>query len=145
MEIQELSGDLDELYRSRSSYCVPNRTSVRLGTVEWNLGPIFTERETYDDDDIYNDLITRAAGVCVAIQVRGSEPGSRGIVKIRMQCILFPAHSFTPRMGVGIDLHRIPNDPEDPSSTTPHKGSTRSGFEWVNIRDLTERGCTCTP
>ncbi|OJD24128.1 hypothetical protein ACJ73_04509 [Blastomyces percursus] len=124
MEVQELKGDLDELYRSRSSYWVPNLKSVRTGTAEWKLGPIFTERETYDDDGIYHDLITEAAGVCVATQVKGPQPGIQGIAKIRMQ---------------------IPNDPDNPSSTKPHNGSTRSGFEWVNLRDLTERGCTCTP
>ncbi|KAK2802116.1 hypothetical protein FQN50_007480 [Emmonsiellopsis sp. PD_5] len=124
MEVQELEGDLDELYYSRSSYWVPNLKSVWTGTAEWKLGPIFTERETYDDDDIYEDLITEAAGVCVVTQVKGPQPGIQGIAKIRTQ---------------------IPNDPEDPSSTKPYNGSSRSGFEWVNLRDLTERGSTCTP
>ncbi|PGH18350.1 hypothetical protein AJ80_04528 [Polytolypa hystricis UAMH7299] len=110
MEVRELKGDLDELYRSRSSYWVPNFKSFCTRTTEWKLGPIFTERETYDDDDdddIYHDLITR-----------------RLVYALR---------------------RKIPNDPDDTSSTKPHKGSTRTSLEWVNLRNLTERGCTCTP
>lgn len=93
MEVQELEGDLAELYRSRSSYWVPNLTSVCTGTAEWKLGPIVTERETYNDDDIYHDLITEAAGVCVAAQVKGPQPGIQGIAKIRMQSVLISCQS----------------------------------------------------
>lgn len=69
MNIEELKEDLDELYRNRSSHWVPDVTSVRTDSAEWKLSPIFTERETYGDDDIYKAFITEAAGVCVASQV----------------------------------------------------------------------------
>lgn len=84
MEVQDLREGLDELYCNRSSYWVPDLEYLRTEDTEWKLGPIFTERETYDYDGIHEDLITEAAGVCVAVQVREPQPGLEGIAKIRM-------------------------------------------------------------
>ncbi|PGH07408.1 hypothetical protein AJ80_07993 [Polytolypa hystricis UAMH7299] len=100
MNTKELKEDLYELYCNRSSHRVPDITSVWTASTEWKLGPIFTERETYGDDNIYNAFITEAAG---------------GIGKIRMQ---------------------IPDDPDDPSSTKPQHGSTRSGFDGLTFGSL---------
>lgn len=147
MEIHELKGDLEELYRSRSSYWVPDLKSVCTRTAEWKLGPIFTERETYDHDDIYADLITEAAGVCVVTQVKGPQPGAHGIAKIRMQCVpYFIPYTFHPiKKRALTSARRIPNDPDIPSNTKPHNGSTRTGFEWVNLRDLTNADALAFP
>lgn len=50
----------------------------------WKLGPVFTERETYGDDDLYGTYITETCGTCVTTQVEPN-PGVQGIAKIRMQ------------------------------------------------------------
>ncbi|KAK2861235.1 hypothetical protein FQN49_004409 [Arthroderma sp. PD_2] len=125
MNAKELKEDLGELYRNRSSFRVPRIFSILTDTAKWKLGPIFSERETYDeDDDIFHDFITEVAGVCVVTQVEGPNPGLQGIAKIRMQ---------------------IPNDYEVPAPTKPQVSSTRTGFEALNLKELTECGCTCTP
>lgn len=86
MNVDELDGDLWELHCDRSSFEVPNYSSIRTDTAKWKLGPIFSERETYDEDDeLFDDFITEVAGVCVATQVEGPTPGVQGIAKIRMQ------------------------------------------------------------
>ncbi|EGE80617.1 hypothetical protein BDDG_03558 [Blastomyces dermatitidis ATCC 18188] len=89
----------------------------------WKLGPVFTERETYGDDDIYETYMTETCGTCVATQVEPN-PGVQGIAKIRMQ---------------------IPDDPGNPSSTKPKHSSRRVGFEFYNHDTLTKLGCTCIP
>ncbi|KAK2758709.1 hypothetical protein FQN54_003399 [Arachnomyces sp. PD_36] len=125
MNTQELKDDLLELYNHRSSFFVRDKTSVTTDVAKWKLGPIFTERETWGYDDIDPDVfITEAAGACVVTQIDGPNPGMQGIAKIRIQ---------------------IPNAPEDYPSTKPHRCSARSGFEYVNLRELTEHGCTCSP
>ncbi|EQL34713.1 hypothetical protein BDFG_03425 [Blastomyces dermatitidis ATCC 26199] len=86
----------------------------------WKLGPVFTERETYGDDDIYETYMTETCGTCVATQVEPN-PGVQGIAKIRMQ---------------------IPDDPGNPSSTKPKHSSRRVGFEFYNHDTLTKLGCT---
>ncbi|EEQ30712.1 hypothetical protein McanMca71_000602 [Microsporum canis] len=125
MNVDELDGDLWELHCDRSSFEVPNYSSIRTDTAKWKLGPIFSERETYDEDDeLFDDFITEVAGVCVATQVEGPTPGVQGIAKIRMQ---------------------IPNDYEIPAPTKPQDSSYRTATEVLNLKELTERGSTCTP
>lgn len=86
MNVNELEGDLRELYCNRSSFEVPNYTHISTSTAEWKLGPIFSEREVWDlNDPVYDAYITEAAGVCVTTQVKGPTPGVQGIAKIRIQ------------------------------------------------------------
>ncbi|EER24215.1 hypothetical protein CPC735_055850 [Coccidioides posadasii C735 delta SOWgp] len=123
MDISDLKDDLYELYRNRSSYWVRDIPYFKssCSKILWKLGPVFTERETYGNDDIYK---TETCGTCVATQVEGPSPGVQGIAKIRLQ---------------------IPDDPENPSSTKPQRSSSRLAFEYYNHRTLTELGCTCIP
>ncbi|KAK2812811.1 hypothetical protein FQN50_001140 [Emmonsiellopsis sp. PD_5] len=125
MDVGQLKDDLAELYRNRSSYWVEDARSFknpRSKTV-WELGPIFTERETYGDDDYCEAYIAETCATCVATQVEPNT-GVQGIAKIRMQ---------------------IPEDPENPTSTKPQRCSRRAGFEFYNHDTLTKLGCTCTP
>ncbi|EAS35337.2 uncharacterized protein CIMG_00691 [Coccidioides immitis RS] len=126
MDLSELKDDLYDLYRNRSSYWVRDIPYFKssCSKILWKLGPVFTERETYGDDDIYKTYITETCGTCVATQVEGPSPGVQGIAKIRLQ---------------------IPDDPENPSSTKPQRSSSRLAFEYYNHRTLTELGCTCIP
>ncbi|KAK2754214.1 hypothetical protein FQN54_007093 [Arachnomyces sp. PD_36] len=126
MNVTELPDDLAELYRTRSSHWVrdiPSFVNPR-SRILWKLGPIFTERETYGDDDIAKSYLTETCGTCVATQAEGPNPGVQGIAKIRMQ---------------------LPDDPSNPSSTKPQHASSRLGFEYYNHDTLTKLGCTCTP
>ncbi|EFE42838.1 hypothetical protein TRV_02410 [Trichophyton verrucosum HKI 0517] len=62
MNVNELEGDLRELYCNRSSFEVPNYTHISTSTAEWKLGPIFSEREVWDlNDPVYDAYITEAA------------------------------------------------------------------------------------
>ncbi|KAK2803492.1 hypothetical protein FQN50_006927 [Emmonsiellopsis sp. PD_5] len=123
MNTAQLTDDLRELYRNRSSFIIPDVPyfdNPRSGIL-WKFGPIFTERETCGDDPICDAYISEVGATCVATQIRGPNPGLQGIAKIRMQI------------------------PDDPSSTQPQSTSARSGFELYNHEKLTELGCTCTP
>ncbi|EZG07122.1 hypothetical protein H106_03454 [Trichophyton rubrum CBS 735.88] len=125
MNVNELEGDLRELYCNRSSFEVPNYTHISTSTAEWKLGPIFSEREVWDlNDPVYDAYITEAAGVCVTTQVKGPTPGVQGIAKIRIQ---------------------IPNDYNVPTPTKPQDCSFQAGMEVFNLKELTEAGSTCTP
>ncbi|EFR00134.1 hypothetical protein MGYG_03140 [Nannizzia gypsea CBS 118893] len=125
MNVNELNGDLRELYCNRSSFQVPDYGTIKTKTAIWKLGPIFSERESWDvNDDLYHAYITEAAGVCVATQVEGPTPGVQGIAKIRMQ---------------------IPNDYDVPAPTKPQKSSFRTSLEVLSLKELTEAGSTCTP
>lgn len=87
MDVNELKDDLDELYCNRSSYWVRDIPSFKnpLSKTLWKLGPVFTERETYGNDDIYETYMKETCGTCVATQLEGPNPGVQGIAKIRMQ------------------------------------------------------------
>ncbi|GBF60265.1 hypothetical protein TMEN_2682 [Trichophyton mentagrophytes] len=125
MNVDELEGDLRELYCNRSSFEVPDYTHISTSTAEWKLGPIFSEREVWDlNDPVYDAYITEAAGVCVATQIKGPTPGVQGIAKIRIQ---------------------IPNDYNVPAPTKPQDCSFQAGMEVFNLKELTEVGSTCTP
>ena len=58
----------------------------------WKFGHIFTERETYGDDDIAKAFITEVCGTCVATQGEGPNPGVQGIAKVRMQYVCLWTH-----------------------------------------------------
>ncbi|EZF31048.1 hypothetical protein H109_06693 [Trichophyton interdigitale MR816] len=125
MNVDELEGDLRELYCNRSSFEVPDYTHISTSTAEWKLGPISSEREVWDlNDPVYDAYITEAAGVCVATQIKGPTPGVQGIAKIRIQ---------------------IPNDYNVPAPTKPQDCSFQAGMEVFNLKELTEVGSTCTP
>ncbi|OAL64584.1 hypothetical protein A7C99_4018 [Trichophyton rubrum] len=85
MNVNELEGDLRELYCNRSSFEVPNYTHISTSTAEWKLGPIFSEREVWDlNDPVYDAYITEAAGVCVTTQVKGPTPGVQAYLEFPM-------------------------------------------------------------
>ncbi|PGH03321.1 hypothetical protein AJ79_07399 [Helicocarpus griseus UAMH5409] len=126
MDVSELKDDINELYRNRSSFWVRDIPFFKNPRSEilWKLGPVFTERETYGNDDIYGAYMTEACGTCIATQLEGPNPGVQGVAKIGMQ---------------------IPDDPRNPSSTKPQRGSSRVGFDFYNHDTLTKLGCTCIP
>ncbi|KAK2810537.1 hypothetical protein FQN50_002794 [Emmonsiellopsis sp. PD_5] len=148
MDVSELKGDLYELYHNRSSHWVQDILSftTRSGIL-WQLGPVFTERETYGYDEMYKTFMKEACGTCIATQLEGPNPGVQGVAKIRMQYVNMVSQvSHLPQLFVSnLDICRLPDDPDDPSSTKPQNASYRVGLEFYNHDRLTKLGCTCIP
>jgi hypothetical protein len=86
--------DEEEQFReyrdARSSFWISDRShsdllGFRRSATKWQLGPIFAERVFHDYDEPQEADISEASATCLATQIKGPNPGTRAILKIRKQ------------------------------------------------------------